>query len=183
MRVESVSCQEASAGGAGALFLDVRTPAEFAAAHIPGAVLHPLTDLAPGVVQQLAVGKERCIIVCRSGNRARQAAEKLAGVVPNVVVLEGGLTAWESAGMSVVRGKEMMSLERQVRITAGGCVVLGTLLGAFVHPAWYGLSALIGAGLVFSGVTDTCGMALFLAKMPWNTRCEASPTAICTLKK
>lgn len=61
-----------------------------------------------------------------------------------------------------------MSLERQVRIAAGLLVVLGTALGYFVHPYLLGLPAFVGAGLVFAGITDTCGMGMLLAKMPWN---------------
>lgn len=37
-----------------------------------------------------------------------------------------------------------------------------------VHPYYAALSALVGAGLVHSGVTDTCGMAMLFTKMPWN---------------
>ena len=84
------------------------------------------------------------------------------------VNVEGGTLAWEQAGLPVVRGKKAMSLERQVRIAAGSLVVLGTALGAFVHPGFLGLSAFVGAGLVFAGVTDTCGMGMVLARMPWN---------------
>ncbi len=68
----------------------------------------------------------------------------------------------------MVRGKKTISLERQVRIAAGTLVLVGSALGAFVHPYWIGLAAFAGAGLVFAGVTDTCGMAMFLARMPWN---------------
>jgi hypothetical protein len=68
----------------------------------------------------------------------------------------------------VVRGKKAISLERQVRIAAGSLTFLGAALGAFVHPAFIGLSAFVGAGLIFAGVTDTCGMGMILARMPWN---------------
>jgi hypothetical protein len=63
-----------------------------------------------------------------------------------------------------------MSLERQVRIAAGSLVLLGVALGAFVSQWLYGLSAFVGAGLVFAGLTDTCGMGMLLARMPWNRR-------------
>ena len=152
------------------LLLDVRTPAEFTESHIDGAVLHPLSDLKPARVEELGRGRARCVLICRSGNRARQAAELLGDVLSTVTVLEGGMSAWEAAGLPVVRGRKTISLERQVRITAGALVVLGTILGTLVNPWWYALSAFIGAGLVFAGVTDTCGMAMVLAKMPWNTR-------------
>lgn len=73
-----------------------------------------------------------------------------------------------AAGLPVVRGKKAVSLERQVRITAGSLVLIGAILGYFVHPYWIGLSAFIGAGLAFAGITDTCGMGMMLARMPWN---------------
>jgi hypothetical protein len=62
----------------------------------------------------------------------------------------------------------MISIERQVRIGAGTLVLTGVLLGAYVDPAFYGLSGFIGAGLIFAGVTDWCGMGLLIAKAPWN---------------
>ena len=92
----------------------------------------------------------------------------------NVVNVEGGTLAWEKAGLPVVPGKKAISLERQVRIAAGLLVLLGTAFGWFVHPAFLGLSAFVGAGLVFAGVTDTCGMGMLLARMPWNGRSRRS---------
>lgn len=177
--IQMISCTDAVGCKDRALLLDVRTPAEFVDAHIEGSILHPLSDLDLATVQKLAVGKERCVVVCRSGNRARQAAEKLHGAIANLTILEGGVGAWENAGLPLVRGKKAMSLERQVRIAAGGMVLLGTILGTAVNPAWYGVCAFIGAGLVFSGVTDTCGMAMVLAKMPWNTRSCTCPSSAC----
>jgi len=83
-------------------------------------------------------------------------------------VVEGGTNAWIAAGLPVIRGRKTISIERQVRIGAGSLVVIGTGLGRFVHPAFYILAAFVGAGLVFAGVTDICGMANVLAKAPWN---------------
>jgi rhodanese-related sulfurtransferase len=168
---QTITPQQAQQQQATALFLDVRTPAEFQEVHIQGAVLQPLSDLNPSKVQELTAGKSGCVVVCRSGGRARQASEKLiSSGISNVVVLEGGVSAWDSAGLPVVRGKKTISLERQVRIAAGGLVFIGSLLGYLVNPAWIALSAFVGAGLVFAGITDTCGMGLLLGKMPWNTR-------------
>ena len=82
--------------------------------------------------------------------------------------VEGGTLACVESGLPVVRGMKAISLERQVRIASGLLVLLGALLGWLVHPAFIGLSAFIGAGLVFAGVTDTCGMGMLLARMPWN---------------
>jgi rhodanese-related sulfurtransferase len=154
-----------------ALFLDVRTPAEYEEVHIQGAILHPLSDLNPDKVRELIAGKNSCVVVCRSGGRARQAGEKLVSSgMTNVAVLDGGVAAWDGAGLPVIRGRRTISLERQVRIAAGALVFLGSALGFFVNPAWIALSAFVGAGLMFAGITDTCGMAMMLAKLPWNTR-------------
>ena len=87
------------------------------------------------------------------------------------MVVEGGTEAWIAAGLPVSRGvAKVISLERQVRIVAGTLVLTGVLLAYFVHPAFVGISAFVGAGLIFAGVTDWCGMGLLLAKLPWNTR-------------
>ena len=96
--------------------------------------------------------------------------------ITNVVNVEGGTTACVEAGLPVVRGKKAISLERQVRIAAGLLVLLGVLLGFLVHPVLFGLSAFVGAGLVFAGVTDFCGMGMLLARMPWNQCRDENPT-------
>jgi hypothetical protein len=85
-----------------------------------------------------------------------------------VVNVEGGTQAWAQAALPVVRGKKAISLERQVRIAAGSLVLIGSLLSYFAHPYWIALPAFVGAGLLFSGITDTCGMGMLLARMPWN---------------
>ena len=86
----------------------------------------------------------------------------------DLTLVEGGTQGWVDAGLEAVRGEKAISLERQVRIAAGTLVFIGTLLGYFVHHYWLGVPAFVGAGLVFAGVTDTCGMGMMLAKMPWN---------------
>jgi len=85
-----------------------------------------------------------------------------------VVNVEGGTSAWNDSGLPVITGKKAMSLERQVRIAAGSLVVIGAAVGHFMHPGGFALSAFVGAGLVFAGVTDTCGMGMLIARMPWN---------------
>ena len=150
--------------------IDVRTPAEYEEVHAALARLTPLDSLDPEVIQRERPADEPLYVFCKSGNRARMACEKFAKAgYANVVVVDGGVTAWAEAGLPVVRGdRKVISLERQVRIAAGSLVVLGAVLGLTVHVAFVGLSAFVGAGLVFAGVTDTCGMAMLLAKMPWN---------------
>jgi rhodanese-related sulfurtransferase len=149
--------------------IDVRTPAEFREVHIPFARNVPLDRLDPAAVRGgLADPAQPVHVVCRSGNRAAKACEQLAAAGLDVINVAGGTQAWEQAGLPVTRGKKTISLERQVRIAAGTLVLIGIALGAFVHPALYGLAAFVGAGLVFAGITDTCGMGLLLARMPWN---------------
>jgi hypothetical protein len=111
-------------------------------------------------------------VLCHSGGRAAKAVERFrqAGFT-KVTSIEGGTVSWERAGLPVVRGAgNVISLERQVRISAGSLVLVGAALGWLLHPAFFGLSAFIGAGLVFAGVTDWCGMGMLLARMPWNRR-------------
>lgn len=160
--------------------IDVRTPAEFREIHAEDAELVPLDRLDPkALVANLnSSANETIYVICKSGSRARQACEQfLAAGIANVVSVEGGTTAWEQAGLPVVRGKKTMSLERQVRIAAGSLVLIGAVLGLVFHPWWIGLSAFVGAGLVFAGVTDTCGMGMLLARMPWN---QVSDGETCT---
>ncbi len=150
--------------------LDVRTPVEFAEVHVPQARNIPLDELNPRLLQ---VQKDKPVyLLCRGGQRAGKAAEKLAKEgFAHPVVVEGGTLAWIEANLPVKRGmSKVISLERQVRIVAGSLVLTGILLGWFVHPGFFGLSAFVGAGLVFAGITDFCGMGLLLAKMPWNKR-------------
>ncbi len=151
--------------------IDVRTPVEFREVHIDFAKNIPLDQLDPAAVMQArgAGTNEPLYVVCKSGGRGGQACEKFAKAgFTNVVNVEGGTTACVAAGLPVVRGQKAMSLERQVRIAAGSLVLLGVLLGRFVEPSFIWLSAFVGAGLVFAGVTDTCGMGMLLARMPWN---------------
>ena len=151
--------------------IDVRTPVEFREIHAEGARLVPLDRLDPQAVMRgrNGDGAEPLFVICRSGGRAKQACEKFVATgFHNVILVEGGTLAWEKAGGQVVRGKKAISLERQVRIAAGSLVLLGVVLALTIHLWFVFLSAFIGAGLVFAGVTDTCGMGMLLARMPWN---------------
>ncbi len=146
--------------------LDVRTPAEFQEVHAPQAKSVPLDRLDPAAFDKSA----SLFVICRSGGRGQKACEKLRAAGLNATNVEGGTLAWEQAGLPVVRGRKTMSLERQVRIVAGGIAGTGAILALVIHPWFAGLPAFIGAGLVFAGVTDTCGMGMVLARMPWNQR-------------
>jgi rhodanese-related sulfurtransferase len=151
--------------------IDVRTPAEFRELHAVPARNIPLEQRDPSALTHSHNGspEDPHYLICRSGSRGKQACEKFLNAgCDNVVNVEGGTLAWESAGLPVVRGKKAISLERQVRISAGLLVSLGALLSWLIHPAFIGLPAFVGLGLVYAGVTDTCGMGLILARMPWN---------------
>ncbi|MEY3459579.1 MAG: inner membrane protein YgaP [Planctomycetota bacterium] len=149
--------------------IDVRTPVEFQEVHATIARNVPLESLD---CQTLLAGRpsDRTLyVICRSGSRGRQACEKIATAgCQDVVNVEGGTLAWDQSGLPVARGRKAISLERQVRIAAGFLVLTGAVLALTVNPLWAGLSAFVGAGLMFAGITDTCGMAMVLARMPWN---------------
>ena len=149
--------------------LDVRTPGEFDSEHIAGAYNVPLDTLGEHGAEIRAAVSEPVVLVCRSGQRARKAEEALRGAgMTNLHVLDGGMIAWSAAGRPVRRGRQRMSLERQVRIAAGAIAGTGGFLALFVNPLFAGVPALIGSGLVFAGITDTCMMGMLLAKLPYN---------------
>ena len=171
MKISARELHESIRSGRKLALLDVRTPAEHGEIHIEGSHLMPLDRLDAGTAKSLARDVDACVLICRSGKRAASAMEKLAAAgCGNLQVLEGGVSAWDEAGLPVNRGAKAMSLERQVRIAAGAMVLTGVILGSTVNAGFYGLSAFVGAGLMFAGITDWCGMAMLLAKMPWNQR-------------
>ncbi len=170
--LRSVSAQQlAVLAAAGKLhLLDVRTPGEFASLRIAGAVNVPFERLDPPALLARFGADTPLYCVCQTGTRSQLAADRLrAAGFTNVVHVDGGTNAWTSADLPLVRGeRSVISLERQVRIAAGLLSVLGVIFGALIHPAGYGLSALIGAGLVYAGATNSCGMSMVLARLPWN---------------
>jgi rhodanese-related sulfurtransferase len=176
MDLPTISPQQLQArqrSGAALELIDVRTPVEFREVHLAGAQNIPLDQLDPRALMEARSGAsdEPLYVICRSGGRGAQACAQFhAQGFAQVVNVEGGTLACEQAGLPVTRGQATMALERQVRIAAGTLVLLGAVLAWLVHPGLIALSALVGAGLIFSGVTDTCGMGLLLARMPWN-RC------------
>lgn len=163
--------------------IDVRTPVEYREVHVEFARNVPLDRLDPQAIQAERNGnaQQPLYVICRSGSRGKQACKKLiAAGIANVVNVEGGTMACEAAGLPLVRGQKTISLERQVRIAAGTLVLIGSALGFWVHPYFIGLAAFVGAGLTFAGITDTCGMGMLLARMPWNqvkTECSIKPAS------
>lgn len=152
------------------LLIDVREPVEYATDHIPGAISQPLSRFDP---QQIILRPDqRLVLYCQSGHRsARAAAQLQAAGFTDITELQGGLSAWQANAYPVVTSQNPpISLFRQVQITAGGLVVLGTILGAMVSPWGLLLSGFVGAGLVFAGVTNTCALGVLLAQLPYNRR-------------
>ena len=171
-QIQTISCQKlGELANAGQIeLIDVRTPVEFREVHSVHARNVPLDSLdAKSVMESRADKDAPLYVICRSGNRSSKACDAfLAAGYSNVVNVDGGTTAWDEAGLPVVRGRKAISLERQVRIAAGFLVFVGTVLGFFQHEYWLGSPAFVGAGLMFAGITNTGAMGMLIAKMPWN---------------
>ena len=171
-------------GGQPVQLLDVRTPGEFSAVHVPGARLIPLDELdAAAFCRERADGGAPVYVLCQSGGRARRAIEKLerAGA-SGCVLVEGGTQAWIDAGLPVDRGaSQVLPLMRQVQIIVGLLSAGGGALALMFNP-WFALVPVVmGGGLLFAGLTGFCGLALVLAKMPWNKTSTCNSTA-CALE-
>ena len=156
-----------AAGGAPSI-VDVRSGGEFDSEHIPGTTLIPLDQIETRLDEVRARPAPR-LLLCQHGPRAAAAQKALKKHhLSGLSVIEGGLEAYIAEGGETLKGSAHLSLERQVRITAGSLVLLGVLLSVFVHRAFLILSGFVGAGLIFAGVSDFCGMGILLGKMPWN---------------
>lgn len=171
--MSEITVSELQSKGSDIELIDVRTPAEYAAIRVPFAKNYPLDQLdSTGLAARQATSEVPLYVICKMGGRSAKACQQLqAAGLTNVVNVAGGTDAWAEAGYEVQKsGRNIMALDRQVRITAGTVVVAGVVLSAVVEPAWMGLTlaGFIGAGLMFSGITDTCGMGVVLSKMPWN---------------
>jgi rhodanese-related sulfurtransferase len=151
-----------------AQMVDVREYPEFQSGHIEGSKLVPL-----GEIEAASHGWDktrRITLVCQSGHRAEQARMKLASQgFQHLTVLGGGIEAWKAAGKPLIHAeKRPWAMERQVRVVAGSLVLVFLALGYFIWPYFTVGAALVGAGLVFAGASNTCMMASVLGRMPWN---------------
>ena len=158
----------------GAVLVDIREADEHAREHIPGARHHALSRIDKDT--PLRQADDVLVFYCRSGARTKTNAPKLAAAAPacEAYILEGGIDAWKKAGLPVnLDRSQPIDIMRQVQIVAGSLILIGTALGYALTPAFYGLSAFVGAGLLFAGVSGFCGMARLLALMPWNRRVRA----------
>ncbi|OCB08347.1 sulfurtransferase [Mycolicibacterium porcinum] len=173
--IDAAELNERKQAGTGPRVIDVRTPGEFETAHIPGAYNVPL-DLLQEHRDEIAQHlDEDVVLVCRSGQRATTAGQTLRDAgLPNVSILDGGMTAWQDKGFGVRRGVQRWDLERQVRLVAGS-IVLSSVLGSIASPKLKWVAAGIGAGLTTAALTNTCAMGMMLAKLPYNrgASCDA----------
>ena len=166
--LDAATLRELIDSGRSPRLLDVRTPAEFETVHIPGAYNVPL-DLLKEHREELRTHlDEDVVLICRSGARATQANQALAGAgLPNLKVLDGGMLAWQAANAPIRQGAPRWDLERQVRLVAGSIVLAGVLGSVFV-PGLKWVAAFIGAGLTFAAITNTCAMGMLLSRLPYN---------------
>ncbi|GAB3140659.1 rhodanese-like domain-containing protein [Micromonospora sonneratiae] len=150
------------------LVVDVRTPGEFETAHVAGSINLPLDQVDAHLGRIVNAAGGRVLLMCQSGNRATQACTKLvnAGMV-DATVISGGMNSWIAAGGPVERGRQRWSLERQVRLVAGGIVLLSVIASIWLPPVRF-VAGFIGAGLTFAALTNTCAMGALLSKLPYN---------------
>lgn len=150
--------------------VDVREQVEFAGGRVSGASSLPLGELEERH-KELDHSKP-IYVMCRTGRRSGEAQQRLRALgFTNVINVTGGIEAWKKEDLPIERDEYApWSIERQVRFTAGSLVLIGVLLGIFVHPYFIALSGLIGFGLAFTATIDWCGMGILISKMPWNRR-------------
>lgn len=154
----------------GAVILDIRSQAEYTAGHIPGAMLLPAKYIDADTAKAFA-GRP-VLFYCSSGVRSEAASATIKNAgFDKAALLSGGLNAWRKAGLPVqvdAANAHPIDIQRQVQITVGVLLLLFTALSFTVSPMFVIGCAVVGAGLFMAGATGTCGMARFLALMPWN---------------
>ncbi|MGW4498789.1 rhodanese-like domain-containing protein [Micromonospora sp. NPDC004336] len=166
--LDAATLRELIDAGRAPRLLDVRTPGEFEASHIPGSYNVPLDLLKEHREELRRHLDEDVVLICRSGARAAQAEQTLAGAgLPNLKILNGGIMAWQAAHAPISQGRPRWDLERQVRLVAGSIVLVSILASVFV-PGLKWVAAFIGAGLTFAALTNTCAMGMLLGKLPYN---------------
>lgn len=148
------------------VLVDVRSPIEFEAEHIAGAINVPL-ELLDSRCDELSRNSQ-LLVICRSGKRAERGAYTLMGRGFHPEVLEGGMIAWRKAGLPIEEGKKRLSIERQIQVIVGSGVLTGILLGVFVNPWFLIIPGFFGVGLTFAGLSGTCALGILLGKAPWN---------------
>lgn len=163
-----------------AVVVDVRESAEHEVEKISGSNLLPLAKVCKDSLPQCK--NKKLVLHCLSGKRSSSACQKLISEDPNLEIynLEGGILGWKAEGCEVkTSGNFFLPLDRQVQLTIGLGVLIGTIFGYFINPIFLLFSGFFGAGLSFAGLTGYCGLATLMAKMPWNKGCQT--TSSCSI--
>jgi glyoxylase-like metal-dependent hydrolase (beta-lactamase superfamily II)/rhodanese-related sulfurtransferase len=170
--LQNVSAQQlAAAMAAGPVnLIDVRTAGEFETVRIEGSVSAPLDRLDPASLLARFGADNPIYCICQTGTRSQFATAQLRDAgFRQVIHADGGTNTWSAAGLPVVRGgRNRLALDRQMRIAAGALILAGVATGALLHPLGYAFAALMGAGMIYAGISNHCGITLLLARMPWN---------------
>ncbi len=170
MKIRPSQLQQSLQSGRNIALIDVRTPVEHDEMRISGSHLMPLDQLDPAAVKSASANAEQCVLICRSGKRADQAFQKLqAAGCDKLVILDGGVLAWESAGLPLERSeRKVLPLMRQVQLVIGLILIASSALALTVNKNFAFIPAFLGCGLTMAGATGWCGLAILLSKMPWN---------------
>ncbi|EMR13009.1 sulfurtransferase [Methylophaga lonarensis MPL] len=153
--------------------LDVRTAAEVRNDALPGIIEVPVDQLDAEKFKTILQQRDHSgpvYLICQSGRRAEIAASKLAKAIENpLLIVEGGMAAIrQKKKPTTTTTGTMISLERQVRIAVGILIILTVLAGFIFSPVWFGVTGLMGLGLLYAGITDNCMLGMIMAKAPWN---------------
>jgi len=173
--VDTAQIREFRETGSQLRLIDVRTPGEFASAHIPGSYNVPLDLLREHREELTARHGDPVVLVCASGARAEQARDLLeTSGLDLLSVLRGGITGWKQDGGELNRGQGTWAMERQVRLAAGLLVLAGVVASTVVEPLKW-IAGFVGAGLTFAAVTNTCAMSRVLGLLPHNRTHRTDP--------
>lgn len=184
MKLQAREIHDKMQSGERVALIDVRTPVEHDEMRIAGSHLMPLDALDAAAVREKSTGAGTCVLVCRSGKRAEQAFRKLQDAAcANLAVLDGGVLAWESAGLPLQHSaSNRLPLMRQVQLIIGSLALVGSVLALTVNVKFALLPAFLGAGLTMAGATGWCGLAILLSKMPWNkVGCGGGKVSSCSV--
>jgi rhodanese-related sulfurtransferase len=184
MNIQANQLRQSLESGRKIALLDVRTPVEHEEMRISGSRLMPLDQIDAAAVKSATAGAEQCVLICRSGKRAETAFQKLqAAGCDKLAILDGGVLAWESAGLPLERTqRKVLPLMRQVQLIIGLLALVGSVLALTVHKNFALIPAFLGCGLTMAGATGWCGLAILLSKMPWNkVQCAGGNVKSCSI--
>lgn len=150
------------------ILIDVREPIEYEVEHIEGSILIPLSLI---IKEKIPIKEDKKIVIyCKGGTRGASACRQVNGMNlgSEVYNLEGGITAWKEKFKTIKGSRNVLPLDRQMQIIVGSCVLIFTILGAFVNQNFLFVSAFFGGGLLFAGLTGFCALIKILSFLPWN---------------